>query len=257
MIEIPIVKAIMLGPIMLYSWGFFVALGIITAYFLGRLKFKKINIDLRHIDNIFVYMTIFAFVGARLLWVLIENKVYFSDPIEILKIWNGGFAFTGGFALSLIMIVFYCRHNQLDIWKVTDALALPFAVGMFIGRFGCLFSGLHPGIPASFGGVYNVGGNVYLLAWPFWAILNWLIVILVISKLNKCNYTKGLLTRIMLVWWGTWRFLGDFLRANTDILGGDPRYWLFTPTQYLALFVLVSVLLLYIKNLYVAKIDSR
>ncbi|MDP2683704.1 MAG: prolipoprotein diacylglyceryl transferase [bacterium] len=246
MVEIPILKMVMLGPVMLYVWGFFVASSMVVAYLLGRKRIRKAGIDLKHLDNLFIYTSVSAFVGARLLWVLIEYKAYLADPLEILKIWNGGLAFTGGFVLAFLFVIYYTRRNKLDLLKITDALAFPLAVGMFIGRFGCLFSGLHPGIPASFGGVYNINGQ-YLAAWPFWAILNWFVASIVLYNAEKIIKRVGLLTIITVSWWGLWRFFGDFIRADAGVSGGDPRYLGLTPTQYLALLALTFIVFMFFK----------
>lgn len=253
MIQIPIVKMVMVGPVMLYIWGFFVALGIITAYLLAKKRFHHIQKATGHLESLFIYAVIGAFVGARLLWVLIEYKIYFAHPIQILRIWEGGFAFTGGFILSFLVILVYSNQKKLSLLQITDALAFPLAVGMFIGRFGCLFTGLHPGVPTTFGGVYDMGDGVYLAAWPFWAILNWFVASVFLFLIEKRTKATGLLTVVAVVWWGLWRFFGDFIRVDDSFFGGDPRYLLLTPTQYLAFFVLIFIVVIFIKRAFFKK----
>ncbi|MDP2624966.1 MAG: prolipoprotein diacylglyceryl transferase [Candidatus Peregrinibacteria bacterium] len=240
MFEIPILKTLALGPLTIQVWGLFVGLGMLLAYGLARPRFRRHNISSKHLDNLFLLLVISSLIGARLLWVLIEYDFYFKQPIEILKLWNGGLAFTGGFFAALASLFWYIKRHSISFWKVTDALAVPLAGGLFLGRFGCLLTGLHPGILSTVGVVINVNGEPRL-AWAFFAIVNWLIAFIFLSYIEKKPLKTSTLSQITLLWWGFWRLSGDFIRSNDVSLGGDPTYAGLTPTQYLALLVIVVV----------------
>src|SRR5262249_17504865 len=47
----------------------------------------------------------------------------------------------GGVIAAIPVFVFYCRRYQLAPWKVLDVLAPGIALGIGIGRFGCLLNG--------------------------------------------------------------------------------------------------------------------
>ena len=247
MLEIPILPMIRIGPLMIHTWGLFVALGIIIAYVLAKKQFRKRGVALFHLDALFTRAVIAGFVGARVLWVLIDYETYLLDPIEVLKIWNGGLAFTGGFIFALLAIVVYSRRAKITLWHITDALAIPLAVGMLIGRFGCLFTGLHPGIPTTSGVVYRLD-DVLVLAWPFWAIISWLTALVILFIIEKRGAKTGVLTLTAIAWWGGWRFFGDFLRADASIPGGDPKIALLTPTQYIAFVALCAAIYFLLKT---------
>jgi len=231
-----------LGPLHIQIWGLMVGLGMIVGYVLARLNFKKKNLPLTHLDNIFLILVGTGIIGARLLWVLIDLSYFLENPVSIFKIWEGGMAFSGGFFLALISLWIYLKKHELKFWEIADSLALPLVAGMAIGRFGCLLTGLHTGIPIGFGPVYNINGVAHL-AWPAYAILNWTLAFLILSKISKKNLHIGMLSNMVLIWWGAWRFSSDFLRSNDVAIGGDARIWILTPTQYLALVVIVLILM--------------
>jgi phosphatidylglycerol:prolipoprotein diacylglycerol transferase len=70
------------------------------------------------------------------------NISYFrSNPIDALKIWDGGLFFSGGLILAILTMVFYCRTHNLTIWHVGDLWAPAVAFGQGIGWIGCFFVG--------------------------------------------------------------------------------------------------------------------
>src|SRR3989338_7080500 len=238
--ETPLIKMLPLGPLHIQTWGLMVGLSMFIGYLVARPIFKKQGISIDQLETLCLILISSGIIGARLLWVLIDLPYFLENPMSIFKIWEGGMAFSGGFFLALFCLWFYLKKHKLEFWKIADALALPLIVGIAIGRFGCLFTGLHTGIPIEFGPVYNINDITYL-AWPAYAILNWIIAFLVLSKLNSKKWATGTLSHLTLLWWGLWRFSSDFLRSSEVAIGGDARILGLTPTQYLALVVIIIV----------------
>ena len=74
-------------------WG----LGFILAYKYAEWIFKKEKYPEEWVDKLFVYSLISVVVGARLGHCLFYQWDYYtSNPVEILKIWEGGLASHGG-----------------------------------------------------------------------------------------------------------------------------------------------------------------
>lgn len=241
MFELPLIKTLSLGPLHLQVWGMLVGLGMLTGYLWARVRFKQRGLSLDHLDTIVLILIGAGLVGARLLWVLIEFPASVEHPLDAFKIWDGGMAFTGGFLAALGGLWMFIKKHHLKFWVVADALALPLVAGLFIGRFGCWLTGLHPGIPVTFGPVYSL--DTTRLAWPAYAILNWGIALVILSqfekRLLKKSWLNGTLSHVVLLWWALWRFASDFLRSDNPLIGGDARIAGLTPTQYLALLVIV------------------
>jgi phosphatidylglycerol---prolipoprotein diacylglyceryl transferase len=93
-------------------------------------------------------------VGARLFFVFQPDEwsSHFSkNPLEIVKIWNGGLTFYGGLIACFVTVPFVFRHHKMPFWPVIDCFAPSLAIGHGIVRFGCLMNGCCYGKPASWG----------------------------------------------------------------------------------------------------------
>ena len=217
-----------------------------VAFLLAKPHFKKRGIPTNHLETLTLILIGSGLIGARLFWVLIDLPYFLQSPLSIFKIWEGGMAFSGGFLLALLSMSVYLKKHGLEFWKVADALALPLVAGMAIGRFGCLLTGLHTGIATNFGPTFMINETTYL-AWPAYAILNWTIAFILLSKINNKKWATGTLSHLVLLWWGLWRFSSDFLRISDPTLGGDTRILGLTPTQYLSLLVTITVFMRLLK----------
>ena len=98
-----------LDPI-LFNFGFLVIrwyslaylLGIIIGWWLGKkIILKKhqdveFKFDIKEFDNLITYLIISILIGGRFGYVLFYNSsYYFLNPIDIIKIWEGGMSFHG------------------------------------------------------------------------------------------------------------------------------------------------------------------
>lgn len=130
-----------LGKITIYTYGFFLAMGFLAGIFLAKYEAKRIGEDPDKILDLAFYILIAAIVGSRIFYVLTDLKMYVADPLEILKIWNGGLVFYGGFIAALATALIYMRIKSMPIWQTTDIMAPSLALGQTLGRMGCFFAG--------------------------------------------------------------------------------------------------------------------
>lgn len=130
-----------LGFINLYSYGAMLALAFIFATFLAARQARRQGIGTNTILDLGLLIVISGLSGARILFVLLNADYYFSRPLDMLKVWEGGLVFYGGFLLALAVFILYIRRNKLDLWKLADIFAAPAALGIAIGRIGCFLNG--------------------------------------------------------------------------------------------------------------------
>lgn len=91
---------------LLFAMGFFIGQQILIYIFKQEGKPEK------DVETLTVYMIIATVLGARLGHVLFyEPDRYLSDPIEILKIWNGGLASHGAAFGILFSLWIYSRYD--------------------------------------------------------------------------------------------------------------------------------------------------
>ena len=74
-------------------------------------------------------------IGGRLGFVLFyQPGFYLGHPFEILKVWQGGMSFHGGFLGVVLAAWWWARRNGVAALRLADALAVVAPVGLFFGR---------------------------------------------------------------------------------------------------------------------------
>lgn len=132
---------IKIGPITIYSYGFFLAIGFILAIFYSTREAKRVGVDPQKISDLAFYLIIAALIGSRLLFIITEPHDFIENPLEIVKIWKGGLVFYGGFIGALITGIWYVKKHGMPIWKTSDIIAPGIALGQSLGRIGCFSAG--------------------------------------------------------------------------------------------------------------------
>lgn len=105
-----------------------------------------------------------AIVGSRLLHVIAEEpRRYFHHPEDILKLWQGGLVFYGGFLGGVGGVTVYLLRKRIPLGKFWDACAPFIALGHFFTRIGCFLNGCCYGMRTSlpWGVTYPQGSEVY------------------------------------------------------------------------------------------------
>jgi phosphatidylglycerol:prolipoprotein diacylglycerol transferase len=111
---------------------------------------KKLHLNTNRTLDICIVAMVSAFVGSRVFHVVFERRDYYlNQPSEILKFWNGGFVFYGGFFFALIASALYCRIKKISFGSYSDLFA-PVISGLYaFGRMGCLAAGCCFGTPTT------------------------------------------------------------------------------------------------------------
>jgi phosphatidylglycerol:prolipoprotein diacylglycerol transferase len=130
-----------IGNFAVHTYGFFVATGFLLAISLAIREARRVSEDPEKIIDLSLYIIIAAIIGSRLLYVAINWREFRDDPLEIIRIWNGGLVFYGGLIGASLVTIWYLRKHRLPVWKTADVFAPSIALGQSIGRIGCFFAG--------------------------------------------------------------------------------------------------------------------
>ena len=86
-------------------------------------------------EDLLTWLILGVVLGGRLGFVLFyQPEYYLSNPGEILKVWQGGMSFHGGFAGVITATALYSWRHKLPLWSVADAIAVASPIGLFLGR---------------------------------------------------------------------------------------------------------------------------
>ena len=134
-----------LGFIEVRWYSVLVLSAFIIGYILVTKRCKKLGYSLTKISDMCFYLVIICLIGARLHYCLfyvdeLGNNPYFSNPIEILKIWEGGLGIHGGIIAGFIFLYFYAKRKELNFRDILDIFAPALALGQAIGRWGNFFN---------------------------------------------------------------------------------------------------------------------
>ena len=120
-------------------YGIFVALAFIMAVIVCLYFCKIRDRDGGVVLDLVIIIALCALVGARLYYVIFSGKPW--SFLEILQVWNGGFAVYGGIIGGAIGIIIYCLIKHISIVEIFDMVAPSLLLGQSIGRIGCYFAG--------------------------------------------------------------------------------------------------------------------
>lgn len=91
--------------------------------------------DARQVEDMMTWMIIGTILGGRLGYVLFYRPdMILHDPAGIIRVWEGGMSFHGGFVGVILSGLLFCRINRLAVWSVGDAIAFAAPFGLFLGR---------------------------------------------------------------------------------------------------------------------------
>lgn len=119
-----------LGFTELRWYGLLFALGFIISQQVMFYIFKKEGKKEKQVEVLTLYMVLATIIGARLGHVLFyEPARYLSNPIDILKIWEGGLASHGGAVGILIALYLFARkyHDISYLW-ILDRIVIVVAI---------------------------------------------------------------------------------------------------------------------------------
>jgi phosphatidylglycerol:prolipoprotein diacylglycerol transferase len=230
-----------IGPLVLQTWGTFVAAGYLLGSWLFARRAASRGLDTKHVWDMVFWMFVAAFIGARLFHVLFYDfNHYLAFPLDAIDPRKTGYAIMGGFIGAALAFTWYIRKNGLNWMKYADAAIWGLPWGCAVGRIGCFLIHDHPGVVTSFfGGVRYPDGFVRHDLGLELSVFGFLIGITFLILDCKPRPT-GFFFALFLIIYGVGRFLLDFLRV------ADARVFWFTPTQWTLIgFVVVGAWMLW------------
>jgi phosphatidylglycerol---prolipoprotein diacylglyceryl transferase len=132
---------ITIGPLTLHTYGLLIAIGFIVGLFVAIRMGRRYSIDSQNIMDMGFLLIISGVIGARITYVLMNFSDYRANPLDMIKLWQGGLVFSGGLVAAIIVSFFYMRHYKLKILQISDIWAPAIAIGQAIGRVGCFMAG--------------------------------------------------------------------------------------------------------------------
>jgi phosphatidylglycerol:prolipoprotein diacylglycerol transferase len=180
----------------------------------------------RHADDFIFYATLGIILGGRVGYVIFYNpKLYLHDPVQILKLWDGGMSFHGGAFGTVIAIWLLCRREHLSTLRFVDYVACSAPFGLFFGRLANFVNGELWGrvtdVPWAI--VFPDGGSSPRHPSQLYeAGLEGIVLFAVLSFAfwrTQARYKPGFLLGLFLIGYGIARFIVEYFREPDQQLG--------------------------------------
>jgi prolipoprotein diacylglyceryltransferase len=101
------------------------------------------NMPQERVQDLVIFMFVGGLSGARLTY-MIQYGIPVT-PANFVRIWEGGIVLYGGVlaGVGLFIVAYYgyLRRVGVHFWKLADAVAPTLALGIALGRVGCLLNG--------------------------------------------------------------------------------------------------------------------
>ena len=235
-----------IGSFTVHGYGLMIAIGIIAALLVSVRWSRRLGLDEDAVLNIAILAVPGGFIGAKLLYLIVELPAVIAGTISWRAIWEG-FVVYGGIIGGIAAGLIYCRVKKLNSLKYFD-LALPaVALAQGFGRIGCFLAGCCYGKETNsiFGIVfhdsaYAPNGVKLLPTQLISSVGNFAIAGILFAAARK-NRKDGRVGSMYLILYGTGRFLVEFLR-------NDPRgsVGVLSTSQFISLFMVAGGILLYV-----------
>ena len=181
------------------------------------------------VDDLILFATLGIILGGRVGYILFYSPRTLLNPVDVLKVWEGGMSFHGGVLGVMLATYLFCRKSGVSWLRVHDYIAVVYPLGHLFGRLANFVNGELWGRPTdvSWGIIFPKGGDVVrhpsqLYQGANEGFLLGIILLFLFWKTDARN-KPGLLAGVFVGGMGLFRFIGEFYREPdvgvTGLLG--------------------------------------
>ena len=205
-------------------------LGIVIGWWYGKkiiihiLKKFDLKFHVKEFDDLITYIIISIIIGGRLGYIFFYNlEFYISNPLDVVKIWEGGMSFHGGLIGIIFGTYLFSSKRKIPTFFLLDIIACVSPVGIFFGRIANFING------ELFGKVTTVSWGVVFPAIDmlprhpsqlYEALLEGLLLFMILNLLIFTRkYVMGICSSFFLIFYGVFRIISEFFREPDIQIG--------------------------------------
>ena len=224
----PVIFSLGLISIRWYSLAY--VFGILIGWWYGKKlisnksQLLKEKFNLKNFDDLITYIVISIIIGGRLGYVVFYNiEYYYSNPVDIFKIWEGGMSFHGALIGIILGTYIFSIRRNIETLFLLDVIACVSPIGIFFGRIANFING-------------ELVGKVSSVPWGvvfpsldlaprhpsqlYEAVLEGLILFVILNIIFlKKKYDIGKCSCLFLIYYGIFRMISEYFREPDIQLG--------------------------------------
>ena len=145
LIPSPSLSSFSVGPLTIHFYALCIITGIAAAIWIGRKRYANLGGNPDDVSEVAIWAVPFGIIGGRIYHVITSPSQYFGangNPIDALRIWEGGLGIWGAISLGAVGAYLYFRTHKtsLNFRQLLDSLAPGVVVAQAIGRVGNYFN---------------------------------------------------------------------------------------------------------------------
>ena len=145
LIPSPSLSSFSVGPLTIHFYALCIITGIAAAIWIGRKRYANLGGNPDDVSEVAIWAVPFGIIGGRIYHVITSPAQYFGangNPVDALRIWEGGLGIWGAISLGAIGAYLYFRTHKttLNFRQLLDSLAPGVVVAQAIGRIGNYFN---------------------------------------------------------------------------------------------------------------------
>ncbi len=241
-----------LGPLRVYWYGVMYLIGFLAAWGLGSYRAKQPGSiwSSDQVGDLIFYAALGVILGGRIGYILFYDlTAYLQNPLDILKIWQGGMSFHGGLLGVLLALWLFGRKIGQSFFQIADFVAPLVPIGLGTGRIGNFINGELWGCETDlpWGMIFPYTDPLLLVRHPsqlYEAFLEGVVLFLILWLYSGKPRPIMSVSAMFLIFYGSFRILVEFARVPDAHIGYLAFDWL-TMGQLLSLpMVILGVVLL-------------
>lgn len=255
--------AFSIGPLAIRWYALAYLTGFLAGWWYGAQLLKRYGqaspLRASMLDDLMPYVVIGVILGGRIGYILAYNPmIYWHNPGDIAKVWQGGMSFHGGLVGSITGMFLFALRRKLPFLSVTDMAAAVVPIGLFFGRIANFINGELFGRPTDLdiGMVFPGGGDVARHPSQLYeaALEGALLfaILFILARRKDAWKAHGLLSGVFMCGYAASRFVVEFAREPDPQVGYVFTY--FTLGQLFCIPMFVAGL--YILNLWKKRRDA-
>lgn len=233
-----------IGPVTVHGYGLMIGIGVLCCIFLGVQRAKKYGLKEDAVLDIAIIGLIIGYIGAKLMYVLVEWRTFLQDPLSVLG--SSGWVVYGGISAGVVSAIVYCKYRKYRFLEYFDLVAPCIALAQGFGRIGCFMAGCCYGREThSFLGVVFpenslAPAGVPLLPTQLFSSEGDFIIMFVLLWHYGHRKRSGDTGFLYMLLYGVGRFGIEFLRNDSRGMVG-----IFSTSQFISLFIVAAAVLLF------------
>ncbi len=220
--------AFSLGPLQVHWYGLAYLASFVLVWLLLRQRTQQPWSPLRaeQIEDLVFYGALGVVLGGRLGYVfLYKFDQFLTDPLWLLRVWEGGMSFHGGLVGVILAMLLFARRQAIPFLVLSDRVAPAVPIGLFLGRIANFVGQELWGRPTT---------GWYAMVFPrdpfqlprhpsqlYEAILEGVVLFAILLFLSRRPRQAGMISGVFLLLYGLARFVVEFARepdAHISIL---------------------------------------